>query len=117
MSAPQRLQAPDLDPQPAHRRMDGPDLLRQIDVCRILGISDQTWMRWRKAGRTPDAVTLPSGLRKWRRSDIEALAGRPLESSGRRRYFASVYRRSRLRHVCTVGETPTAGNPKSVAQK
>lgn len=35
-------------------------------------------MRWRKAGRTPEAVTLPSGRRKWRREDIDTLAGKPV---------------------------------------
>jgi predicted DNA-binding transcriptional regulator AlpA len=85
---PQPLQSRDLDPQSGARRDDTRELLTQVQVCQRLGISDQSWMRWRKAGRTPEAVTLPSGRLKWRVSDIDALTRVP-ERSARRRHFAS----------------------------
>ena len=89
---PQPLEPSDLDPQSASRRSDGPDLLTQKQVCQRLGISPDTWTRWRKAGHVPEAVTLPSGRRKWRVADIDAffLRGRAIESAPRRRYFRSV---------------------------
>jgi predicted DNA-binding transcriptional regulator AlpA len=82
----QHLVAANLDAQSVTRNGHGSDLLRQIDVCARLGISDQTWMRWRKAGRVPDAVVLPSGRLRWRRDDIERLAGAPTTVTSRN-YF------------------------------
>jgi len=76
--------------QQSKRYRDGADLLTQVQVCAQLGISDQTWMRWRAARRTPEPVTLPSGRLKWRREDIDRLAGRPVLVGGPRRYFGSV---------------------------
>lgn len=72
-----------------------PELLRQVDVCARLWISDQTWLRWRAAKRTPDAVVMPSGRLRWRREDIDRLAGVvPVEEpAARSRYFGSIYRR------------------------
>lgn len=72
----QALQPRDLDAQPLARLDDRPDLLTQVQVCRRLGISDQTWMNWRKAGRAPEPVVLSSGRRKWRAVDIDDLIGR-----------------------------------------
>lgn len=70
-----------------------PELLTQTQVCARLGISDATWWRWRTAKRTPDAVVLPSGRLKWRREDIDRLAGAVVEDPlpARRRYFQSAY--------------------------
>jgi predicted DNA-binding transcriptional regulator AlpA len=82
---------PEQSERHAHRALSSCELLRQVDVCARLGISDQTWMRWRAARRTPEAVVMPSGRLKWRADDIDALAGKPVERPGRR-YFASVYR-------------------------
>lgn len=76
------------EPQQATGHADGPDLLNQQQVCGKLGISYQTWIRWRKAGRTPQAVTLPSGRLKWRRDDIDAMAGKPVPRVSR--FFGSV---------------------------
>lgn len=75
---PGALQSTNAHPEVAPRDGDGPDLLTQEQVCRRLGISADTWTRWRKALRTPACVTLPSGRRKWRREDIDALAGKPV---------------------------------------
>jgi predicted DNA-binding transcriptional regulator AlpA len=92
------LQAPTPDPQQPDRNHDRAlpvcELLTQVQVCAQLGISDQTWIRWRAARRTPEAVVMPSGRLKWRRVDIDALAGKSVEPSGRR-YFASGSRHKR----------------------
>lgn len=55
------------------RRFD-PDLLTQLEVCQRIGISDETWRRWRKRGLTPAPVqNLPPHSRpKWRVADIDA---------------------------------------------
>jgi len=81
--------------QQSKRDRDGADLLTQVEVCRILGISDASWMRWRAARRTPEPVTLPSGRLKWRREDIDRIAGKPVLVGGPRRYFGSVAIRGR----------------------
>lgn len=78
MSPQRALEAANTNAQVPARDGDGPDLLNQRQVCGKFGISDQTWIRWRKAGRTPAAVTLPSGRLKWRRDDIDAMAGKPV---------------------------------------
>ena len=92
MSRPQLLQPARIEPQQpreeAHVPRTAPDLLTQGQVCRMLGISDETWRRWRAAGRTPQQVDLP-GHPRWRRDDIEALAGQPVAG----RYFRSIHRR------------------------
>lgn len=90
---PQRLKSANLDLQADARRGDDGDLLTQVQVCQRLGISDQTWMRWRKAGRVPDPVVLPSGRRKWRAADITALID-PRPVSSRRRFFGGVQMRA-----------------------
>lgn len=84
-----RLQPVPASAQQTDRDADRPDVLSQVEVCARLGISDQTWMRWRAAKRTPDAVTMPSGRLKWRTADIDALAGTEPERPGRRRFFQS----------------------------
>lgn len=84
----QPLVAGDLELQEVAGQPYGPDLLSQVEVCRRLGISDQTWMRWRKAGRTPAAVTLPSGRLKWRLVDIDAITRSVTPAAPpRRRHF------------------------------
>jgi predicted DNA-binding transcriptional regulator AlpA len=47
-------------------------LLTQIDVCRRLEISDETWRRWRAAGRTPEPAPLP-GRKRWYAADIDLM--------------------------------------------
>lgn len=70
--------------------MSAPDVLTQKEVCKRLAISDETWRRWRKAGRTPEQVALP-GRPRWRRADIDAL----VEPQGQTKVsaFPSVFRR------------------------
>jgi predicted DNA-binding transcriptional regulator AlpA len=87
------LQSRHLDPQTSTSARNTADLLTQKQVCQRLGISEDTWTRWRKAQRVPEAVTLPSGRRKWRVADIDAmLQVRPV--SARRRFFSSVQTRA-----------------------
>lgn len=75
--------------RPADQRAD---LVSQTEICRQLGISDQTWLRWRKARMTPEAIMLPSGRSKWRREDIDRLAGKFAdEPTATRRRFQAVY--------------------------
>jgi len=79
-------------------------LLRQFEVCKRLGISDETWMRWQRfkaAGREgyqhyPGHVAMP-GVKRWKESDIEAQKDRlenssPINQPGR--YFGAHRRRS-----------------------
>lgn len=88
---PQLLQSGHLDSQTSASGRNTADLMTQKQVCQRLGISEDTWTRWRKAQRVPEAVALPSGRRKWRRSDIDAMLQVRLSSvSGRRRFFGSV---------------------------
>jgi predicted DNA-binding transcriptional regulator AlpA len=92
---PHLLQSRDLDSQASASGCHTADLLTQKQVCQRLGISEDTWTRWRKAQRVPEAVTLPSGRRKWRVVDIDAmLQVRPTSVGARRRFFGSVQTRA-----------------------
>lgn len=46
--------------------------VRQADICRRFGISDETWRRWRAARRAPAPVPNVPGRPRWRVEDIEA---------------------------------------------
>lgn len=95
MAIPHLLESGHLDPQTSASGRNTADLLTQKQVCQRLGISEDTWTRWRKAQRVPDAVTLPSGRRKWRVVDINAmLQVRPMSVGARRRFFGSVQTRA-----------------------
>jgi hypothetical protein len=55
-----------------HRITASPDLIAGIDICRWLGISDETWRRWRKADPAcPRPVAGLSGRPRWRVADID----------------------------------------------
>lgn len=59
-----------------HSDRHSADLYTQIQICRRLGISDESWRRWRARGITPPKVELP-GHPRWRVVDVEAfIAGR-----------------------------------------
>lgn len=47
-------------------------LLKAADVARLLNVNRATLHNWVEAGLLP-AVTLPSGHRRYRRSDIDAI--------------------------------------------
>jgi len=57
---------------------DPDDLLTTTEAGEILGVSGKTVSRYADLGTLP-VLTLPSGHRRFRRSDLEALlaAGRP----------------------------------------
>lgn len=113
MSRRHALQPSDLEPQQPAGEGDGADLLTQVQVCRKLGISDETWRRWRRALRTPLAVTMPSGRLKWRASEIAGLEGyvRDERAAGRR-YFGSV-----RNHAPTIRLSSRPRNGQMVAVK
>lgn len=100
MSAHERLQSSASSVEQIGRTAHGPDqtLLRQFEICARLGISDQTWMNWRKRGRAPEPVRDVPGVPRWRVSDIQAFE-RDLVTvrSGRRSYFTSHRRLSSLK--------------------
>lgn len=83
------LQTATTTAEQAERRTERPDVLSQVEVCARLGICDQTWMNWRKAGLTPQAIVLPNGGRKWRTADIDALVGRRETDRPGRRFFGA----------------------------
>lgn len=65
-------------------------LLTQTEICRRLGICDETWRKWRAAKRVPLPVPNIPGAKRWRLSDIEDFE-RGL-FTGRRVYLASARR-------------------------
>jgi len=67
------LQAASAHAQQPQGHGDGPDVLTQTQICRRLGLSDETWRRWRARGITPPRVALP-GHPRWTRADIDAFA-------------------------------------------
>lgn len=83
--------------QPArdeHASLQRPELLTQIQICRRLGISDETWRRWRKRRLTPEPVEMP-GRPRWRASEIDQFTrGRRVEQGHRAFFRSSVRRRS-----------------------
>ena len=48
------------------------DLLIATEAAELLRVTVKTLERWEKAGRL-DAIRLPGGHRRYRRSDLEAL--------------------------------------------
>jgi excisionase family DNA binding protein len=63
------------------------ELMQVREAARALGVSENTIRRWEERGLIP-AVRLPSGVRRFRRADIEAAQARmyeglpPLAESG-----------------------------------
>jgi len=56
---------------------DEDEMLKAPAVAAILGVTDETVRRWAEDGKLRHIV-LPSGQRRFRRSDIEAIL-RPVE--------------------------------------
>lgn len=75
-----------------HVASDPPETITQLRICRRLGISDETWRRWRKAGLTPRPVAMP-GRPRWLVSDIEAFKRGRVAVPGRRQFFVTAARR------------------------
>ena len=55
-----------------------PELMQVREAARALGVSENTIRRWQDRGLIP-AVRLPSGVRRFRRADIEAAQVRMYE--------------------------------------
>lgn len=74
--------------RPTHRRNQPVTLLSQAAICKRLGISDETWRRWTKAGLAPSSLPgFPFRRPRWSLLDIEAFErGRPVGPMARR-YF------------------------------
>lgn len=69
------------------------EFLRQFEICREFGISDETWRRWVRSGVAPQPIHLP-GRPRWRRDDIRRFKqGRAQAVAGRREFFGSALRR------------------------
>lgn len=49
-----------------------PELMTVPEVADALRLTDETVHRWAREGKLP-AVVLPSGLKRFRRTDIEAI--------------------------------------------
>lgn len=47
-------------------------LLTVTDVLEILGVTRNTFDKWRRSGRGPAAYRLPNGSLRFRKSDVEA---------------------------------------------
>lgn len=51
------------------------ELMTPAQVARVLALDPKTVTRWARAGTVP-CITLPSGHRRFRRSDVDRLLGR-----------------------------------------
>jgi predicted DNA-binding transcriptional regulator AlpA len=47
-------------------------LLTVVDLLEILGVTRNTFDKWRRSGRGPVAYRLPNGSLRFRKSDVEA---------------------------------------------
>lgn len=54
------------------------ELMQVREAARALGVSENTIRRWEERGLIP-AVRLPSGVRRFRRADVEAVQARMYE--------------------------------------
>jgi excisionase family DNA binding protein len=52
------------------------ELLTAPQVAPMLSVSPETVLAWAKSGRLP-SITLPSGNRRFRRADIDAILNPP----------------------------------------
>lgn len=46
-------------------------MLKQRDVAEMLGVTNETLIRWRNLGQAPPFIKLPSGLIRYRIEDVE----------------------------------------------
>jgi hypothetical protein len=79
-------------------RIAAPSLIRQAHICLRLGISDETWRRWRAAGLVPAPVTT-HGRPRWRVVDIERIEAGEVVIPGRRSFFGGA-----RRHAARLGQ-------------
>jgi hypothetical protein len=78
------------------RNRVGGTLIGQAHICRRLGITVQTWRRWRQAGLAPVPV-LEKPRPRWRVVDIERLESGEVVIPGRRSFLGAA-----RRHVARV---------------
>lgn len=64
-----------MTPLPAHDT-EAPDLLTVPEVAELTRVSDETVHRWCRLGQLP-YVSLPSGLKRIRRADVQAFLAEP----------------------------------------
>lgn len=57
---------------PNHFTRD-PELMTPDAVARVFGVTRQTLGNWRKQGKGPEYIRLPSGIIRYRRASVEAL--------------------------------------------
>lgn len=81
------------EPQVSNRDERPVSFLTQIQICRRLGISDETWRRWRKARQVPAPVPNVPGHPRWSVRDIEDFE-RGLYGARGRVYFGSARRKA-----------------------
>lgn len=62
-----------MTPEPALRTVQGPELLTVTEVATLFRVADETIHRWAREGVLP-YVPLPTGLKRFRRDVIEAIA-------------------------------------------
>lgn len=62
-------------PYPDQKERGVAELMQVREAARALGVSENTIRRWEERGLIP-AVRLPSGVRRFRRADIEAARAR-----------------------------------------
>jgi len=85
-----------------------PELIGQTAICKRLGISDETWRKWRKRGIAPRPV-VPGYQPRWNVADIDAfVAGSSAPGGSGRHYFASS-RPRKLALVHAVQSEPESG--------
>jgi hypothetical protein len=46
----------------------------------LIGVSKETWRRWRRDGRTPPPLTLPGKAKRWLVADVMRWAGAMAEA-------------------------------------
>jgi predicted DNA-binding transcriptional regulator AlpA len=67
---PRPSKPPQTAPVPVNNADD--PLLDQNETCAYIGVGRKTIWTWRQAGLFPQAIRLPSGSIRWRRSVLNA---------------------------------------------
>jgi hypothetical protein len=74
------------------RDPEAPRFLRQVEICKRLGVGVTTWRRWRVNRQAPDPVPNVPGVPRWRERDIADFE-RGLHTRGRV-FFSAARRRA-----------------------
>jgi predicted site-specific integrase-resolvase len=46
-------------------------LVSAREAAELVGVDEETWRRWDRAGRTPQAVRPTSGCTRWKVTDLQ----------------------------------------------